>query len=200
MGDGYISGLKIAVAKTGPPYVGQLVFSVTPRGGGAVAIYACGSAGGLAVPLFKPVESLAAFNLETGCVAAASGRRRLAQTTKTLNLYALRVQVVPAPAGADAPALTAELNSVPLAGTLSADQLAAVAVANGDAAPSPPGPSPPSPPSPPPPVRAYVTNGGGSRNSVSVCEVSGSTGALSQCAPYTQVGSGFNTPFGIAVS
>ena len=81
VGDGYISGLKIAVAKTGPPYVGRLVFSITPRGGGSVSTYACGSAGGLAVPLFKPVEALAAFNMETGCVAAASGRRRLAQTT-----------------------------------------------------------------------------------------------------------------------
>ena len=158
VGDGYISGLKIAVAKTGPPYVGQLVFSVTPRGGGAVATYACGSAGGLAVPLFKPVEALAAFNLETGCVAAGAGRRRLAQTTKTLNLDALRVQVVPAPAGADAPALTAELNGVPLAGTLSAAQLAAVAVANGDAAPEPTVTPTPTPTPGPPTVTQSTTN------------------------------------------
>jgi hypothetical protein len=136
VGDGYISGLKIAVAKIGPPYVGRLVCSVTPRGGGTVATYACGSAGGLAVPLFKPVEALAAFNMETGCVAAASGRRRLAQTTKTLNLDALRVQAGPAPAGADAPVPTPQLNGVPLAGTLSADQLVAVAAANGVAAPT----------------------------------------------------------------
>ena len=164
MGDGYISGLKIAVAKTGPPYVGQLVFSVTPRGGGAVATYACGSAGGLAVPLFKPVESLAAFNLETGCVAAGAGRRRLAQTTKTLNLDALRVQAGPAPAGADAPVPSPELNGVPLAGTLSAAQLAAVAAANGDAGPTvtptptptPPGPTPPGP-TPTPPSAPTVT-------------------------------------------
>ena len=95
------------------------------------------------MPLFKPVEALAAYNLETGCVAASAGRRRLAQTTKTLNLDALRVQAGPAPAGADAPVPSPELNGVPLAGTLSAAQLAAVAVANGDAAPSPPPPPPP---------------------------------------------------------
>jgi len=47
---------------------------------------------------------------------------------------------------------------------------------------------------------AYVTNFGGTCDSVSVCQVSGSTGALSQSAPYTRTGSGFSGPSGIAVS
>jgi len=46
---------------------------------------------------------------------------------------------------------------------------------------------------------AYVANFGVGANSVSVCQVSGS-GALSLCAPYTQAGSGFDRPSGIAVS
>ena len=58
----------------------------------------------------------------------------------------------------------------------------------------------PTPAPTPAPRYAYVINVGGSSDSVSVCQVSGSTGALSQCAPYTQAGSGFNIPNGVAVS
>ena len=160
VGDGYISGINVAVAKIGPPYVGRLVISVTPRGGGLPSTYACGSAGGVAAAaLLSPLQSLAVYNLDTGCVAVGTSGRRLAQTAaKVLDVSKLKAMTYAPPTSGDVP--TPLFNGVPVAGTLTADQLTAVAVANGVTpaplpppipTPTPPPPLPPPPPPPPPP-------------------------------------------------
>ena len=119
IGDGYISGLKVAVAKVGPPYVGKLVVSVTPRGGGWPATYTCGSGGGLPVTLLSPLQALLLYDSRVGCVgapASGGGRRRLASSATALNVSSLLLEVALRPVAADAPVPTLLLNGVPVAG------------------------------------------------------------------------------------
>ena len=128
IGDGYISGLKVAVAKIGPPYVGQLIISVTPRGGCLPATYTCGSAGLLPVILLSPLQALAVLNLQAGCVAAPASvaRRRLLATSATvMDVTNLQLQMsVPPPAAAPVPTLL--LNDAPVAGVVPTPSLTAV--------------------------------------------------------------------------
>jgi IPT/TIG domain len=116
VGDGYISAVKIAVAKRGPPYVGQLIISVTPRGGGAANTYSCGSAGGVPVSLMSVKQSLALYNFKAGCSAApqAAGRRRLAGSATVLDVNSIAFEAIALQPGAAVPTLL--LNSVPAAG------------------------------------------------------------------------------------
>ena len=119
IGDGYISGLKVAVAKVGPPYVGKLVVSVTPRGGGWPATYTCGSGGGLPVTLLSPLQALLLYDSRVGCVgapASGGGRRRRASSATALNVSSLLLEVALRPVAADAPVPTLLLNGVPVAG------------------------------------------------------------------------------------
>lgn len=120
IGDGYISGLKVAIAKIGPPYVGQLIISVTPGGGGLPATYTCGSAGLLSVTLLSPLQALSVLNLQAGCVAApaSAARRRLLATSATvMDVTNLQLQVsAPPPAAAPVPTLL--LNDAPVAGVV----------------------------------------------------------------------------------
>ena len=142
VGSGFISGLWIGIAKSGPPSIGKLVFEVTPPGGRPLEAkkFECGTSGWPAAPLFTSIELFSAGDIKTGCSnAGGATRRRLSQATRVLDASRLTVVATPAPQAGEAPTPPA-LNSVPLAGVLSADQLAAVAVANGDA------PMPPSPP------------------------------------------------------
>jgi len=108
VGDGYISGLKVAVAKAGPPYVGELVFYVTPKGGGVPTSHACGYGGGIPATMLSPLELLAVYDLQMGCAAApaATGRRRLAASATVVDATSLHLSVgVPSAPGAAVPTL-----------------------------------------------------------------------------------------------
>ena len=135
VGSGFISGLWIGIAKSGPPSIGKLVFEVTPPGGGPLDAkkYECGTSGWPAAPLFTSVELFSAGDIKTGCSTAggASGRR-LSQATRVLDAYRLTVVATPAPQAGEVPTPPA-LNSVPMAGVLTPDQLAQVEAANADA-------------------------------------------------------------------
>jgi VCBS repeat-containing protein len=134
VGSGFISGLWIGIAKSGPPSIGKLVFEVTPPGGGPLdAIkYKCGTAGWPAAPLFSSIELFSAGDITTGCsnTGGASGRR-LSQSTRVLDASRLTVVATPAPQAGEARTSLA-LNSVPMAGVLTPDQLAQVEAANAD--------------------------------------------------------------------
>ena len=128
VGSGFISGLWIGIAKSGPPSIGKLVFEVTPPGGGPLDAkkYECGTAGWPAAPLFTSVELFSAGDIKTGCsTAGAATGRRLSQATLVLDARKLTVVATPAPQAGDSPA-TLSLNSVPLGVVLSPDQLAQV--------------------------------------------------------------------------
>jgi hypothetical protein len=133
IGDGYISGLKVAPAKAGGPFVGQLVFTVTPGGGGVPATYTCGSAGVVPVPVLPSVKKLAIHNLVTGCTngPSSTGRRLLtagAADPSGIVLDATKLRVAAGDAGQ--PAWTLAFNGVPVRGPLTFAQLAAVSAAN----------------------------------------------------------------------
>ena len=130
VGSGFISGLWIGIAKSGPPAIGKLVFEVTPPGGGPLEAkkYECGTSGWPAAPLFTSMELFSAFDIRTGCSkAGAATGRRLSQYPLALQLDASKLTVfaTTAPQAGEA-TTTLTLNHVPLAGVLSPDQLAEV--------------------------------------------------------------------------
>ena len=128
VGSGFISGLWIGIAKSGPPSIGKLVFEVTPPGGRPLEAkkFECGTSGWPAAPLFTSIELFSAGDIKTGCSnAGGATRRRLSQATRVLDASRLTVVATPAPQAGEAPTPPA-LNSVPLAGVLSPDQLAQV--------------------------------------------------------------------------
>ena len=134
VGSGFISGLWIGIAKSGPPSIGKLVFEVTPPGGRPLEAkkFECGTSGWPAAPLFTSIELFSAGDIKTGCSnAGGATRRRLSQATRVLDASRLTVVATPAPQAGEAPTPPA-LNSVPLAGVLSPDQLAQVEAANAD--------------------------------------------------------------------
>lgn len=147
VGDGFISGVKIEVAKIGAPFVGRLTFFVSPRSGGLPAVVSCGSAGvepGVPLPPTLALAKLAITNLAAQCASAptASGRRLAATGTPPYLLSVATLKAATALPAASSSITGLNFNGVPVSGVLTNDQMAAVAAANVAGGQCPGGPNP----------------------------------------------------------